>query len=134
MTPPVERPSLARAMGRAVLRRCPRCGEGGIFRRWVLMAPSCRRCGLDYERAEGYWIGAVALNLVVTEVVSIGSLVVVAVATWPDVPWTLLLIGLVAATIAVPIVFYPLSRTLWLAGERHFHRWQEPETPPPRRR
>jgi uncharacterized protein (DUF983 family) len=31
-----------------VLGRCPRCGGGRLFRRWLTVAPNCTRCHLDY--------------------------------------------------------------------------------------
>lgn len=30
---------------------CPRCGEKGMFRRWLKVADRCPHCGLDYEFA-----------------------------------------------------------------------------------
>ena len=44
--------------------------------------------------------------------------------TWPDVPWTALtLIGLLVMA-AFPVLFYPISKTLWLAVDIILHRWQ----------
>lgn len=38
---------------RAGLRcRCPRCGEGRLFRRFLKIADRCDRCGLDYGFAD----------------------------------------------------------------------------------
>ncbi len=122
-------PRLATGLGRALTRRCPRCGRAGIFRRWVAMAEQCPRCGLRFERAEGYWTGAIAINLVVTEVVFVALLAAAIAVTWPDVPWTLILIVLVAVNIALPIAFHPISRTVWVAAERHIHGWAEPGAP-----
>lgn len=127
MTGAWEPPRLAAAVGRAALRRCPRCGRTGIFRRWMTMAQLCPQCGLRFEREEGYWTGAVAINLIATEGLFIVLLVLGIVATWPDVPWTTLLVGLVAVNIVMPIVFQPFSRTLWVAIERSARRWVETE-------
>ena len=32
-----------------VFARCPRCGEGNLFKNVLEMRPSCDRCGLDYR-------------------------------------------------------------------------------------
>jgi uncharacterized protein (DUF983 family) len=32
--------------------RCPRCGEGKLFRGFLSLAPRCERCGLDFAFAE----------------------------------------------------------------------------------
>jgi len=29
--------------------RCPRCGEGRLFKGFLALQPSCANCGLDYE-------------------------------------------------------------------------------------
>lgn len=39
------------------------------------------------------------------------------IVTWPDVPWNWLLVGVMATAVVVPIVFHPISRTLWVAME-----------------
>ncbi|OJY63203.1 MAG: hypothetical protein BGP16_00175 [Sphingobium sp. 66-54] len=39
--------SLVRA---ALSARCPACGIGPLYDGWLLFAPRCRACGLDYER------------------------------------------------------------------------------------
>ncbi len=33
----------------AVFARCPRCGEGKLFKNVLEMRPACDRCGLDYR-------------------------------------------------------------------------------------
>ena len=41
-------------------RRCPHCGEGPLFSRWIRFHPHCSRYGLVYLRNQGdtwlYWI------------------------------------------------------------------------------
>jgi uncharacterized protein (DUF983 family) len=32
--------------------RCPRCGEGRLFKGYLDLAPRCERCGLDYSFAD----------------------------------------------------------------------------------
>lgn len=104
-----------RALARGIARRCPRCGQGGLFRRWFDLAEQCPRCGLPFERGEGYWLGAMAINLGITETVFGVVLVGVALATWPDVPWVGLTIGAVVLNTVVPVLFYPFSKTIFIA-------------------
>lgn len=106
---------------RALRRRCPRCGGGGIFRRWLQMAETCPTCGLRFERTEGYWTGSMALNLVVTEVVFVVVLVVTIIATSPDPNWGLVLTLALASNVLVPLLFFPASRLLWVTIERRMH-------------
>lgn len=43
-------------IGRAIVHglrgRCPRCGEGGLFKGFLGLRPSCAHCGLDYGFAD----------------------------------------------------------------------------------
>jgi hypothetical protein len=85
------------------------------------MKEHCTRCGLGFEREPGYWVGAVVINTAVifaTFLVVFGGLVLI---TYPDVPWGMVLIVTMVANIAIPIAFYPLSKTLWSGMEMSWH-------------
>ena len=85
------------------------------------MDENCERCGLHFEREPGYWVGAMIINTTVifaTFLVTFGGLIL---ATWPEVPWTTVLVTTLAINLIVPTVFYPLSKTLWLALEMSWH-------------
>lgn len=109
--------SLPRLFGRALLLRCPRCGGRGIRRTWLKLKPRCPTCGLMLERGESsdYWIGAYTINFVVAELVVVALIVGLILATLPAVPWGLVQVGGAAAAAAMPLLFFPFSRTLWLA-------------------
>ncbi|HEU4565727.1 MAG TPA: DUF983 domain-containing protein [Gemmatimonadaceae bacterium] len=124
---------LARLFGRALTRRCPQCGSRGLFRSWFRMKEHCPRCGLALERGEGhdYWLGAMMFNLVVSELIFVGMLLVLVIVTWPEVPWGFLQYGGVALMAIAPFVLYPFSKTIWLAWDLAFrpvgreHIWQD---------
>jgi len=109
-------------LGRALLRRCPRCGEGGLFRRWFSMVESCPRCGLRFEREEGAFLGSLSLNYAVTGLALIALLVVWMVVWYPDLDARVATIGALAVLAVVPAVFYPFSKTLWAAIDLLLHR------------
>ena len=102
-------------VGRAMRRRCPCCGGGGLFSSWFTMAPRCPTCGLASDRVVGHWIGAVGMNTIV----SFGALAIVLVVgmllTYPDIPPFPLLGAALATAIGVPLLFWPFSQTLWTA-------------------
>ena len=98
-----------------------------MFDNWVRLKEDCPTCDLHYERIDGYWLGSMVINLAVTQVLLLGTLVGMLVATWPDVPWTGVLIAVVAIAVIVPLLVHPLSRLLWVAGERHFHLRSHPD-------
>ncbi len=107
---------LARLLGRALSRRCPSCGGGGIFLTYFRLRERCPSCNLHLSRGEqGYQVGAYMLNIAVSELVGVTLVLAVAAATWPNPPWDLLLYGGVGAMIVAPIVFYPFAKTLFLA-------------------
>ena len=90
------------------------------------MAGSCPRCRLTYEHEEGYWTGAMLVNLAATLGIFLVVFVGFLVLAWPDVPWTALLIVVVATNVVAPIVFYPYSKTFWVAGDLVFRRADRP--------
>lgn len=111
--------TLARALrltGRALRLRCPQCGRGRLFERWVHMRRRCDACGLILERGEeDYFIGAYMVNLIIAELIVIAAMLVVLLATWPAVPWQGMLWAIVVLTIPAVVFTYPFSRSLWLA-------------------
>ena len=118
----------ARSRWSAVLHaRCPRCRTGRIFeraRRWRLprMLPYCEVCGLKYEREEGYWTGAVAVNLVVTELLIALVAVPVAIAlALAQQPITLLLIIGLPMPFILPFLFFRHAKSLWMSIDFMLH-------------
>ena len=107
---------LARGLGRGARRRCPACGSGGLFRRWLEPRPRCPGCGLRLDRGErDFFLGGFTLNFIVVELVLAAFLAVAVLLTWPEVPWEWLLRIGAPLVILAPILFFPFSRTLWLA-------------------
>lgn len=105
---------------RAVRRQCPRCGRQA-FTSWFEMEEHCSQCGFGFEREPGYWVGAVIINTAVifgTFLIVFGGMVLI---TWPEVPWTAVLVATALANVVVPVAFYPLSKTVWLALELSWH-------------
>lgn len=122
-TSPVgRRSSVAEKFRRALLLRCPRCGGDGILRNWLSLADRCPRCGLALERGESsdFWIGAYVFNLVAGEVLAIGIPIIWMIASAPHQPWTSIEIVGGVLCVALPFVFFPFSRTLWLAWDLSF--------------
>jgi uncharacterized protein (DUF983 family) len=126
-------PSTFAILARGLLKRCPRCGQSRLFRRWFTMAPRCARCGLDLERGEGFWLGTMAINLGVTEMVFGATLVGVMVITWPHVPWAALTVAAVLLNGVLPLILYPFARTTFLAIDLLMHRMDRIDRPTERR-
>src|ERR687889_659236 len=106
---------------RALLLHCPNCGGGPLFSRWVRIREHCPVCGMRLERGEeGYQVGAYMFNIVAAELIFAAIFLGVLTYTWPTPPWDELLYGGVAIMIAAPFVFYPFSKTLFLAFDLTF--------------
>ena len=100
---------------RALKLRCPNCGRGRIFFRWVKSFEHCSKCGFRYDRGEAdYYIGAYTLNLIIAELIVVAAIIVAIVYWWPDVPWKALPWALLGPAILGPFVTYPWSKSLWL--------------------
>jgi len=115
---PVPPATKIRILGWGFTKRCPRCGAGHLFHRWFTIVDNCPRCGLHFEREEGYWAGALAINIGLTAAVFALVFIVGIALTAPDVPVVEMLAVLVPLMIIVPIVYYPFSKTVWIAVDR----------------
>jgi uncharacterized protein (DUF983 family) len=110
-----------RLFGRALRLRCPNCGGRPIFRSWFRMRPYCPVCRIPLEREEsGYQVGSYMFNIVASELLFALLFIAVLVVTWPDPPWKLLQYGGVALMVLAPFLFYPFSKTVFLAFDLLF--------------
>lgn len=98
---------------RALTLRCPRCGGTPLFAGWFAMPAACALCGLRYERAQGYWVGAIYVSYGVTTIVAVTGFFL----TWPAWSMTAELIVWGAFVVLFPLWFFRYSRSFWLALE-----------------
>lgn len=101
------------ALSRGLALRCPRCGQGALFRNLILMHHHCDACGFVYERAPGFFLGSAYVNYGFT-VVSLTVLYIslhygAGLSNRAVTPW------LVAYFLTVPLLFFRYARSLWLA-------------------
>lgn len=101
-------------VSRGLTNRCPNCGGRTLFQpgRPFELYPECPRCGLRFEKDEGFFLGSMSLNYGMTIVLCLGPIGVLA--------WT----GVLSVTVAVilaavgsvlfPLLFYRSSRSWWL--------------------
>lgn len=107
--------SRTRVVRRGIAKRCPHCGARDVFESFFELSEHCRTCGLVFEREEGYWLGAMVVAMVVTEVAFVIVLGTALFLTWPDVPWGWVLVAAMATNALIPVVGYPRWKTTWLA-------------------
>jgi len=129
----VPEASGGRVLVRGLRKRCPRCGERRVFRSWLHLKERCPLCDLRFEREEGGYLGAMTINYTVAFGAWVAMLAIVLAFTVPDVPVAPLLGASLVVLIAVPLWFYPRSKTLWAAIEFLIARSQPDYRPPIRR-
>lgn len=105
--------------GRALARRCPYCGTGGVFRSWFAVKDRCPHCGTKYAYETGYFLGAYAINLVFTELLAVA--IVISLIVFTDLPVLPMQIIAVIVAVGLPLLFYPTALLLWIALDVAFH-------------
>jgi uncharacterized protein (DUF983 family) len=106
---------VTRAVRRAVALRCPRCGATALFRGWFRMERECALCGLRFERAQGYFVGAIYINYAVSSVIAVGGYFVL--WAWVGLSTAVQFAIWVPFLLVFPLWFFRYSRSLWLALE-----------------
>jgi uncharacterized protein (DUF983 family) len=114
---------------RGLRLRCPNCGKGRLFHGVYAMYARCSHCGWVFEREEGYWTGAMAVNLVVTElIIAAFALPLSFILALNHGPITLFVIVGCVVAVALPFLFYRHSKSLWMSLDFILHpaEWGKP--------
>ena len=114
----VHAPSRGQILWWGFTPRCARCGSGHLFTGYFHLKPDCPRCGLHFEREPGYFAGALAVNIMATGALFAVVFIALVAVTVPNVPVLPLLAVLVPIAVIGPIVYYPFSKTVWIAVDR----------------
>lgn len=109
---------------RALVLRCPLCGQGKLFRSWFSMHQTCPQCGLVFEREPGFFLGSIYINYGVTALIVTFVYPVLLLSRTVRQPY--LLIGAIAFTVLFPMLLFPWARSLWLG----FDQWHDPREAP----
>jgi uncharacterized protein (DUF983 family) len=100
-----------RIFGRGLRMRCPRCGEGPIFRRWWTYSEhtNCPRCDLRYDpRGE-------SLAFMYLSTAFITGLMFIVLVTMPPKNLGAYRLGLIAAALALYLGTMPFRKGLAIA-------------------
>jgi hypothetical protein len=65
-------------------------------------------------------VGAIIMNTAVTEALFLLLFIVAIIVMAPDIDWVVLLVIGVATNLIFPVLFYPFSKTLWMAFDLVF--------------
>ncbi|HVF50038.1 MAG TPA: DUF983 domain-containing protein [Pyrinomonadaceae bacterium] len=97
---------------RGLRLRCPACGETALYRSLFKMRESCAACGLVFEREQGYFMGAIYVNVIVTEMLILGTYLgsLLFTSGTDDRVYYVMF----ALAVVLPLAFFHHSRSLWL--------------------
>ncbi len=97
---------------------CPSCGGANIFRAPFKIRRKCDVCGALFEREEGYFVGALSVNVVVTEFFILLVYLVCLLTVGFDE--SLILKLLLPSALVFPLAFYHHSWSFWLNLDHYF--------------
>ena len=106
---------VAQGVRRAARLTCPRCGRAPLFRGWFTMNTVCAVCDLRFERAQGYWIGAIYVNYAITTLIALTGFFTL--WAWTEVSTATQLAIWAPFCVVFPLWFFRYSRAVWLAVE-----------------
>lgn len=90
---------------------CPVCHEAKMFRNYFSIKKRCERCGVVYEREQGAFVGAIYINLIVTELIFVFGYFFLDYKFDLDIKTQLAIWA--PFNILFPIVFFPRSKGIW---------------------
>jgi uncharacterized protein (DUF983 family) len=105
-------------LGHGLRLRCPRCGVGRLYSKPFRMNENCPRCGLKFEREQGYFVGAIYINYAATVGVAVPGFFLLNAFTNITINQQLAL--WVPFAVIFPLLFFHHSRSLWLVLDHFF--------------
>jgi uncharacterized protein (DUF983 family) len=110
--------TLRRILWRSGRLRCVRCGQGRLFRGWFRMNPSCPRCGLQFDRGPGYFLGSIYINYGLTAFLVTAGYFTCFFTEW--LTGDALLYAATAFCVLFPLWFFRYARSLWVGFDHYF--------------
>ena len=104
------RRSPARILLRVLRLRCPVCGRASIAERPFRVRHHCPACRALFKREEGFFVGAIAINLVATE----GFTILLCLTGLLFFDFRTLFTALFATALVLPVIFYHHAWSAWL--------------------
>jgi uncharacterized protein (DUF983 family) len=104
---------------RGLRQRCPVCGRGKVFSGWFKTYERCPVCNFAYEREPGYYSGAMAVNLVVSELLIV--VIAIPLAISQSVSLVILIALGVTLPFLLPLLFYRPTKCLWMSLDHFLH-------------
>lgn len=112
-----KRPAIKDSLLWCLLLSCPACGRSKIFERLFHVKERCDSCGVIFKREEGFFVGAIMVAVVSTEMV----IVLAYLISLPIIAghYELVIAVLFVMALLFPVAFYHHSWSIWLTFD-HF--------------
>ena len=108
-----DRPPVISLLNRCASLRCPVCGLSTVFQAPFRVRHHCPSCRALFEREEGFFVGAIMINVVTTELAGLGfyfaCLLIIGFSE------QLILFTILPLTLLFPVAFYHHSWSVWLS-------------------
>jgi uncharacterized protein (DUF983 family) len=98
---------------RGLKLQCPNCGLAPLYYSPFRMSDYCRYCDITFEREQGYFVGAIYINVIATE-----AILLITVMGYGLITGSLdgrIFSALIVLAGVLPVFFYHHSRSLWLS-------------------
>ena len=107
-----DKRSIPTVLFRSLLLQCPACGQASIVRGPFRIRNHCPRCRALFKREEGFFVGAILGNVLMTEFVILATCFIWLMVIGSS--YEKVLAGLFIVALLFPVAFYHHSWSFWL--------------------
>ena len=107
-----DRRPILTVLFRSLRLRCPACGQSRIIDRPFRIKHHCPICRSLFQREEGFFVGAILANVMMTEFVILAACVIWLMLVGSN--YETVLAGLFIVGLLFPVAFYHHSWSFWL--------------------
>ena len=107
-----EKRSIPSVLFRSLLLQCPACGQSSIVKKPFRIRHHCPHCRSLFKREEGFFVGAILANVMMTEFVILATCVIWLMVIGSN--YETVLAGLFIVALLFPVAFYHHSWSFWL--------------------
>ena len=107
-----ESRSIPAVLFRSLLLRCPACGQSSIVKGPFRIRHHCPNCRSLFKREEGFFVGAILGNVLMTEFVILATCFIWLMLIGSS--YETVLVGLFIVALIFPVAFYHHSWSFWL--------------------
>jgi uncharacterized protein (DUF983 family) len=107
-----DRNPILKTLLRCLRLRCPACGQSSIVQSPFIIKHHCSSCDTLFMREEGFFAGAMLVNIITTEIVVLAIYLIHLLLIGSN--YELLITVLFTVGLVFPIAFYHYSWSVWL--------------------